>query len=128
MTCIAILETPNTAELASQLATTNPIPIEEISGELTALVPGAWFEDAAAGPLVELVDSLELGECLSLDENQLAMILYDGLRDVVEDDGKASESVWYFIDKMQTYLEEELGTYGAAAFLKQTCVFIKRLN
>lgn len=128
MTCIAILEAPHTAELNSQLATTNPIPIEEISDVVTALVPAAWFKSDASGGLVELVDSLELGECLSLDENQLALIIYGGLGEVIETDGKASDSVWHFIGKMETYLEEEVSIHGTVKFLKQTCVFVQRLK
>lgn len=128
MTCIAILEAPRTAELDSLLSISNPLPIEEISDVTTALVPAAWFKAEPTGALVELVDSLELGECLSLDENQLSLIIYGGLADVVDTTGKASDSVWHFIGNMETYIEEEVGFHGFVGFLKTSCVFIQRLK
>lgn len=128
MTCIAIMKAPRTAELDSQLSITNPIPVEEIVEVVSGLVAAAWFKESPEGALVELVDSLEVGECLSLNENQLPLIIYDGLRDVLETNGKASAAVMHQVGNMETYIEEELGFHGIVKFLKQTCIFIQRLK
>jgi len=105
-TVISISAVAPTEEMRSQFDTTNPIEVEEIEIDRAyARVDAAWLDEDADNDLTSLIEELEQGQCLSLDEEQVAVLFADLERSISEE--KAGSAVLHQWDRFREAVESE---------------------
>ena len=105
-TVISIYAVAATEEMRSQFDTTNPIAIEEIEIDRAFCgVDAAWLDEDADNDLTAMIEELQQGECLSLDEDQIAVLFADFERSISEE--KAGSAVMVQWDRFREAVESE---------------------
>lgn len=105
-TVISIYAVAPTEEMRSQFDTTNPIAVEEIEIDRAySGVDAAWLDEDADNDLTAMLENLQQGECLSLDEDQIAVLFADFERSISEE--KAGSAVMTQWDRFRETVESE---------------------
>lgn len=105
-TIISLYALTPTEEMRSQFDTTNPIEVEELEFDHAfAGVTGVWIDEDADNDLTSLIETMVLGQCMALDEDQVAVLFADLERSITEE--KAGSAVTQQWDRFREAVESE---------------------
>lgn len=125
-TIISLFTCVSEPDLEAQVEADNPLEFSEVDpAEVTAGVSGIWFDEEADNDLVDLVNDLDEDQCLSLDEEQIAVLFSDFERSI--DEAKTNDGCVRQWDRFREHVESEFDT-NPAEWLSKNMLFVHKLR
>lgn len=125
-TIISLFTCVSEPDLEAQVEADNPLEFSEVDpAEVTAVVSSIWFDEDADNDLVDLVNDLDEDQCLSLDEEQIAVLFSDFERSI--DEANMTEGCIRQWDRFREQVESEFDT-NPAEWLSKNMLFIHKLR
>lgn len=125
-TIISLFTCVSDPVIQAQVEADNPLEFSEVEpDDVTAIVSSIWFDEEADNDLVDLVGELDEDQCLSLDEEQIAVLFSDFERSV--DDSSTNDGCIRQWDRFREQVESEFDS-NPAEWLSKNMLFIHKLR
>lgn len=125
-TIISLFTCVSDPVIQAQVEADNPLEFSEVEpDDVTAIVSSIWFDEEADNDLVDLVGELDEDQCLSLDEEQIAVLFSDFERSV--DESSTNDGCIRQWDRFREQVETEFDS-NPVEWLSKNLLFIHKLR
>lgn len=125
-TIISLFTCVSDPVIQAQVEADNPLEFSEVEpDDVTAIVSSIWFDEEADNDLVDLVGELDEDQCLSLDEEQIAVLFSDFERCV--DESSTNDGCIRQWDRFREQVETEFDS-NPVEWLSKNLLFIHKLR